>query len=194
MAQMLDRRGFLYVTIGTLAGCGKPPEPPAATSVAVSTSGSLSAGDIEAFLAIVARLPGQMPPAFQPAPEIDFTVDSSAGEMVARWQREFRSSYSPSVQAKLWKRNPRLREALEECGVKPESFAQLLVRMSTAVVRSSLDPAIDLAPLAAQAERTVASLASQLDGLDSDPRLSPSVRNARAELLSSMLKEAVAYR
>jgi hypothetical protein len=40
----------------------------------------------------------------------------------------------------------------------------------------------------------IASLCSQFDGLDRDPRLSPSLRNSRAELLSAVLKETVAYR
>src|SRR5205085_6596410 len=61
--------------------------------------------EIQAFLKIVRKLPGQAPPAFQPLSEVDLTTDRAAADMVARWQREFRSSYSPDVQAKLWKRD-----------------------------------------------------------------------------------------
>ena len=87
-----------------------------------------------------------------------------------------------------------MRQALADCGLEPEPFAALLVKMSTAVVRESLGAEIDLAEQGRQADRAVASLCGQLDGLDGDPRLSPAVRNARAELLSAVLKESVAYR
>jgi len=192
---MLNRRGFLTATLGVLAGCGKSPEPAAAPlGLSRAPDGHLTEDDVRTFLEIVRRLPGQKPPAFQPASELDLTADTRAQGMVERWQGEFRSSYSPQTQARFWKRDTSVRGALNDCGIAPEEFASLLVRLSAAVVRESVDPGVDLTMLGEQADRTIASLCSQFDGLSRDPRLSPTVRNARAELLSMMLKESVAYR
>jgi hypothetical protein len=191
---MLDRRGFTATLVALLAGCGKPPQAMPEATVSLADGDRLSDASIKAFLEIVSQLPGQKPPAFQPLAEVDLTSDSSAADMVARWQREFHSSYSPDVQAKFWKRDSALRSALADCDVDPREFAALLINLSIAVVRSSLDPEIDVAALGEQADRSIASLANQFDHLDRDPRLSPSVRNARAEVLSAVLKETVAYR
>jgi hypothetical protein len=191
---MLNRRGFTATAVALLAGCGKPPQAPPEAAVSLARTPHLTDADIQAFLSIVQKLPGQNPPAFQPLAEVDFTSDAKAADMVSRWQREFRSSYNPVVQAKLWKRDTTLRVAFVDCGVEPENFATLLVSLATAVVRESLDPEIDLAALSQQADAAITSLCSQFDGLDRDPRLSPSVRNSRAELLSAVLKETVAYR
>ncbi|QDT53136.1 hypothetical protein Pan44_11510 [Caulifigura coniformis] len=191
---MLQRRGFLTAMLGILAGCGRPPEPAVPKSVTLTTDGHLTEHDVRVFLEIVSRLPGQKPPAFQPASELDLSFATGAQSLVDRWQAEFRSSSSPQTQARFWKRDTGVRSALSDCGVAPEEFASLLVRLSAAVVRESVDPNVDLAAFGEQADRTIASLCSEFDGLDRNPRLSPSVRNARADLLSAMLKEAVAYR
>jgi hypothetical protein len=191
---MLDRRGFTAAILALLAGCNKPPQAPPETAVSLASETHLTDADIQAFLEIVRKLPGQNPPAFQPVSEVDFTSDRAAADVVARWQREFRSSYSPEVQAKLWKRDSLLRSALSDCGVDPRDFATFLVNLSTAVVRESLDPQVDLAALGRQADGSIASLSSQFDNLDRDSQLSPTVRNTRAELLTAVLKETVAYR
>ena len=191
---MLDRRGFTATLIALLAGCGKPPQAPPEATVSLADGDRLTEATIQSFLGVVQKLPGQKPPAFRPLPDVDLTTDATAAEMVARWQREFHSSYSPDVQAKFWKRDSALRSALGDCEVDPREFAALLANLSIALVRSSLDPDIDLAALGEQADRSIASFSNQFDNLDHDPRLSPSIRNARAEILSAVLKETVAYR
>ena len=191
---MLNRRGFTAALVGLLAGCGKPPQAIPEHAVSLTNEAHLTDRDVRAFLEIVQKLPGQAPPAFQPVPELDLTTAPKGADMAARWTREFQSSYSPEVQAKLWKRDSHLRGALNDCGVEPKEFATLLIQLSTAVVRESLDADLDLAAMGQQAENVITSLCSQFDNLDHDPRLSPSIRNSRAELLSAVLKETVAYR
>ncbi len=177
-----------------LAGCARSTDPSAVSAPPAVPGAQLTDAEIETFLSIVPMLPGQAPPAFRPAAELDLTTDQRAADMVARWQREFRSSYSPQVQARLWKRDSHLRSAILETGLEPEQLAALLVQLSSAVVRESVDPGLDLAELGRSAERSIESLCQQFDGLERDPRLSPSLRNARAEFLTMMLKEMVAYR
>jgi hypothetical protein len=191
---MLNRRGFTAALVGLLAGCGKPPQAIPEHAVSLATEAHLTDEDVRTFLAIVQKLPGQTPPAFQPVLEVDLTTDAKGADMAARWKREFQSSYSAEVQAKLWKRDSRVRGALDDCGIDPREFAELLIQMSTAVVRESLDPELDLAAMGQQAEHSIASFCAQFDNIDHAPRLSPSVRNSRAELLSAVLKETVAYR
>jgi hypothetical protein len=191
---MLDRRGFTATLLAVLAGCARHPEAPPEQALSRPGATHLTDADVQAFLKIIQRLPGQKPPAFQPLAEVDLSSDREAADMVARWQREFRSSYSPEVQARYWKRDSTLRTALSDSGIDPHDFAALLVNLSTAVVRASLDPEIDLPALGRQADGGIASLSSQFDNLDHDPRLSPSIRNARAELLAVVLKETIAYR
>src|SRR5262245_46659584 len=122
---MLNRRGFTATLVGILAGCGKPPEANPEHAVSLANEAHLTEADVRAFLVIVRKLPGQAPPAFQPVPEIDLTTDPKGADMAARWKREFQSSYSPEVQAKLWKRDSNLRGALDDCGVDPRDFASL---------------------------------------------------------------------
>lgn len=191
---MLNRRGFAVMVFGMLAGCGQTAAPPTTRKASAGRAPHLTDADVQAFLDVVQELPDGKAPTFQPAAEFDLTTDTRAAEMVARWQREFRSSYSPEVQARLWKRDARLRGAIDDSGLDAEQFARLLVKLSTAVVREALDPRIDLTQMGKQADSAIASLSSQFDGLDSDPRLSPSVRNGRAEFLSTVLNETVAYR
>lgn len=191
---MLNRRGFTAVAVSFLAGCGKPPAPPVARRAEASQEKFLTEADIARFFEVIEVLPGRKPPMFQPAAELDLSTDTGAASMVARWQREFRSAYSPVIQGKMWRRDADLRQALEEQGLEPEDLARLLVKLSTAVVRESLDPQIDLRIVGAQADHAIESLCKQLDGLDHDRKLSPSLRNGRVEVLTLVLKESVAYR
>ncbi|HVJ84941.1 MAG TPA: hypothetical protein VM452_04805 [Caulifigura sp.] len=191
---MLNRRAFTLSIVGLLAGCGASPPPAREPKRPALTASHLTDRDVAALIDVVKSLPDQKPPAFQPAVEVDLQGDTRAADMVARWQREFRSSYSPQVQAKLWKRDSRLRLAIDESGFEPEELATLLVRLSAAVVRESLHPEIDLVEMGRQADHAIGSLCRQFDSLDGDPRLSPTVRNGRSDFLANVLKETVAYR
>ena len=79
---MFNRRGFTATVFALLAGCGKPPQAPSETAVSLTEAGQLTDADIQAFLSIVRKLPGQIPPAFQPVAEVDFTSDAKAADIV----------------------------------------------------------------------------------------------------------------
>jgi hypothetical protein len=197
---MLSRRALTALLAGLLWGCGAadPSSEPRSEKPALPTGQpkrlALGDEDVALFFQIVAAFPDGQPPAFQPAAEVDLSIDAGARDMVARWQREFRSSSSPQVQAKLWRRDARFRRVIDQLDIEPEELARLMVRISTAVVRDSLDPRINLSALAEQADRAIDSLCEQYDGLDRNHRLSLTVRNGRAEFLAECLKETVAYR
>lgn len=191
---MLNRRTFTFSAVALLAGCSETPPPAVAQKKPPVAVSHLTDADVSALIEVVRALPRQKPPAFQPAIEVDLRGDTLAADMVARWQREFRSSYSPQVQAKLWKRDSRLRGAIDDSGFEAEELARLLVKLSAAVVRESLHSDVDLPEMGRQADHAIASLCRQFDGLDGDARLSPTVRNGRSEFLANVLKETVAYR
>lgn len=173
------------------AGCGNSdPQPAAATKVSIARAAAtepLTEDDVLAFLEIVPQLPDRTPPGFRPVAPPQFVEKLSGKELATLWRSTFQSAYLPATQARLWRKETRLMDAIEDADVEPEVLASLLLRLSSAVSRRAIDDSIDLVHMRKKADLEIARLCRQLDD--------EVVRNAelRADLADS-LREAVAFR
>ncbi|MBX3445078.1 MAG: hypothetical protein KF774_21950 [Planctomyces sp.] len=178
------------------AGCSKS-DPDAARTAPPAAIPPLTApltdDNVEEFLAIIAKLPGETVPEFCPPEPWEADERLSAVELVNLWRREFQHACSPEVQARLWNEDAALRRAFERSRIDPEALAALLVRLSAAATREALDDRIDLPRLREQADRALKAVAAELHALPGTGT-GESREEARRNQLILALREAIAFR
>jgi hypothetical protein len=183
------RFGAALLGLLTAVGCsGSADEPTIGDRIQrAGMSTPLTADDVQAFLEIVERLPDHEVPTFKSATFPAAAQTVSAKDLVAQWRHDFRSAYSPSVQARLWQSDARLTAALDSEDVDPTALAALLVRLASAVARDALDDRVQLSQLRKDAEASITALCRKFDNQQID-------QVGQRVQLAEALKEATAFR
>ena len=207
--------------IGVLAGCnGSPDEAAVATAVSVEdvVSRPLSADRALAAASVVASLPEQHRPQFDPAMS-ETSLEGRRGQGLAdSYRRQFRAAINLPEQAERWRASGPLSQACAEAGLSTGELALLLMQIGCAHHAGEVGTRLDLGDIRARTKTEIASLCDRFDAapdllakrsiaaslrssvaldtyltlLDSVPRSSREVVAANRERLSAVLPRRTA--
>lgn len=155
-----------------LLGCGGGTDPATSSPLAQvsltaqSRSGRLTSQDVEMFLQLVARLPGERPPEPVPVSVFELATDLPSRQRLAVWRGEIRRCLEPQRVADSWKHGARVIRSLASAGVDPVDFAALMTRISTAWMASHLQARIDPKQEIASAEVRIESMLRELEAIE----------------------------
>lgn len=164
---------FLAFGLGAMAlvctGCDRlwgQAEPGANTSPAQT----LCAADLDRFLAVVQSNADAMIPEFEPPEEVaELNYGRPARDLVEECRRQFGHVFDIERQARIWQNEERWSRAFAKHSVSADEFAQLVLRVSCAVMRVRIDARVELERVIDSARHEAAEICETMDAIDDIP-------------------------
>jgi hypothetical protein len=164
MSRLLTVATLLFA----LAGCSNSSED--SELAGGGPPGTLTAVDLERFLAVVQNHEGAMIPEFTPPDEDpSFNFDGSAQELVTSFQAQCQRLFDVDRQGSIWQRDTEWAQALAGNKISPSRFAALVRDVSLAIMRVRLEARVDLDRLVSRAKRQVERAITTMDEIDEVP-------------------------
>ena len=180
------RAAVAVLMIAAACGCGRPPataDVAASVSIEDAIGRPLSSGDALAAAAVVAGLPEDERPRFEPALS-DVTIEGRGGrELAETYRRQFRSAINLPQQAERWRGRGPLADACRRAGLSTDTLALTLMQIGCAHHAAQAGRRVDLGDVRARTKTEIASLGDRIDA-------APDLLTRRA--LADSLRAAVA--
>ncbi len=166
----------LAILLSATSGCGRSsstsePAIPVAREPEATVADPLTPAEVQRFLSVAPRLPGQRVPEFQPLARPTVTDQLAARALADAYRREFRATFDTVAQGNLWRRDRRLQQALAREQMEPEQLASLVTRISCAISAEVVSANLDMDAVVVSTEQQLETTIGELELLDEQLRL-----------------------
>ena len=158
---------WLTTAAVVLCGCGASTGDVArvdgASSLEEVVAGPLSEQTVRAAAAVIADLPAEGRPHFQPALHEITTAGRRGRDLAEAYRRQFREALNIAEQTGQWRSDAAVAAACGRHGIAVEEFARTLMRIGCAHHAAEVGGRVDLGGIRARTKTQIASLCDRVD-------------------------------